>query len=155
MWSNSRAHPPKNDASSGVPFLGFDPLPLEAFRPIFQALVDSRDFYLYELDGQLAGFYKAARHLGRASHVAYMGSLAVAPVFQGRGVAHAMLSQAIDELQQSGIKRIELIVESDTARGISFYQGHGFEIEGKLRKFYKRAHESHYVDNYLMSRIFD
>jgi ribosomal protein S18 acetylase RimI-like enzyme len=138
-----------------VPFLGFDPMPIEAFQPIFRELVESRCFFAYEVAGELAGFYKASRHPGRASHVAYLGSLAVAPKFQGRGVAHAMVTEAIEELRRSGAKRIELIVESDNTRGLSFYARLGFEIEGKLRKFYKRSHESEYVDDYIMSKIFD
>lgn len=138
-----------------VQFLGFDAMPIEAFQPIFQELVESHCFYVYEAAGEIAGFYKAARHPGRASHVAYLGSLAVAPKFQGRGVGRAMVIEAVERLQQSGVKRVELIVESDNTRGINFYEQLGFEIEGKLRKFYKRAHESQYIDDYIMSKIFD
>jgi putative acetyltransferase len=138
-----------------VPFLGFDPMPLEAFTPIFRELVESRCFFVYEVAGELAGFYKVARHPGRASHVAYLGSLAVAPRFQGHGIAQAMVAQTMDELRSSGVKRVELIVESDNTRGIAFYERIGFEIEGKLRQFYKRAHESTYVDDYIMAKIFD
>jgi ribosomal protein S18 acetylase RimI-like enzyme len=138
-----------------VPFLGLDPMPIEEFQPIFRELVDSRCFFAYEVSGELAGFYKAARHPGRASHVAYLGSLAVAPKFQGLGVAQKMVTEAIEELRISGAKRVELIVESDNTRGLAFYTRLGFEIEGKLRKFYKRSHESAYVDDYIMSKIFD
>ena len=75
-----------------VPFLGYDPMPVEAFQPIFRELVESRCFFVYEVSGELAGFYKASRHPGRASHVGYLGSLAVAPKFQGLGVARALRS---------------------------------------------------------------
>ena len=138
-----------------VPYLGFDPMPIEEFQPIFRELVASRCFFGYEVSGELAGFYKACRHPGRASHVAYLGSLAVAPKFQGLGVAHTMVTEAIETLRSLGAKRVELIVESDNTRGLSFYTRLGFEIEGKLRKFYKRSHESAYVDDYIMSKIFD
>lgn len=66
-----------------------------------------------------------------------------------------MVGEAIEELCRSGAKRIELIVESDNTRGISIYTRLGFEIEGKLRKFYKRSHEPTYIDDYIMSKIFD
>ncbi|AMC33394.1 GNAT family N-acetyltransferase [Janthinobacterium sp. B9-8] len=138
-----------------IHFLGFDPMPIEAFKPIFYEFVESRCFFVYEVSGELAGFYKASRHPGRASHVAYLGSLAVAPKFQGQGIAQIMVEEAIEELCRLGAKRIELIVESDNTRGLSFYTRLGFEIEGKLRKFYKRSHESTYVDDYIMSKIFD
>jgi hypothetical protein len=42
-----------------VPFLGYDPMPIEAFQPIFRELVESRCFFVYEVSGELAGFYKA------------------------------------------------------------------------------------------------
>ena len=138
-----------------IPFLGYDPMPIEAFQPIFRALVESRCFFVYEVSGVLAGFYKAARHPGRASHVGYLGSLAVAPKFQGLGVARTMVTEAIEALRIAGAKRVELIVESDNTRGLAFYERLGFEIEGKLQKFYKRSHESAYVDDYIMSRLFD
>lgn len=85
---------------------------------------------------------KAARHPGRAGHVGYLGSLAVAPKFQGHGVArhgHAGYRRRFASQAPSGS---ELIVESDNTRGLAFYERLGFEIEGTLRKFYKRSHES-------------
>lgn len=138
-----------------VHFLGFDPMPIEAFKPIFCEFLESSSFFVYEVSGEIAGFYKASRHPGRASHVAYLGSLAVAPKFQGQGVAQIMVGEAIEALCQQGAKRVELIVESDNVRGLAFYTRLGFEIEGKLRKFYKRSHESTYIDDYMMSKIFD
>jgi ribosomal protein S18 acetylase RimI-like enzyme len=138
-----------------IPFLGYDPMPIEAFEPVFRDLVQSRCFFVYQVSGHIAGFYKASRHPGRASHVGYLGTLAVAPQFQGQGVAHAMVAEAIDALRAAGAKRIELTVESDNTRGLAFYAKLGFEVEGKLRKFYKRSHEADYVDDYVMSKLFD
>lgn len=81
--------------ASVIPFLGFDPMPIEAFEPAFRDLVQSRCFFVYEVSGHIAGFYQASRHPGQASHVAYLGTLAVAPRFPGQGVAHAMVAEAI------------------------------------------------------------
>jgi hypothetical protein len=53
-----------------APFLGYDPMQIETFRPIFEDFVASGTFYAYEVDGELAGFYKVTRFEGRASHVA-------------------------------------------------------------------------------------
>lgn len=140
---------------SVVPFLGHDPMPLETFRGVFLALVASGSFFVFEHEGELAGFYKTTRFPGRASHVVQLGTLAVAPHFQGRGVAKAMLDDAVQRLRADGVKRIELIVEGDNARGIAFYKRLGFEIEGTLKKFYKRSHQDHYVDDHVMALIFD
>lgn len=138
-----------------VRFLGYDPMPLEDFRPIYQGLLDSACFYIYERDGRTAGFYRATRYPGRVQHVACLGTLAVDPAFHGQGIAQAMVSDAIDTLKAAGVKRIELFAESDNAPALRFYEKLGFEREGTLRKFYKRAGEADYIDEYVMARLFD
>lgn len=81
-----------------LPYLTYERMPLDDFRPIYLQLLDSRCFHVWETDGEIAGFYKAARHAGRASHV----------------------------------------VE-----------------EGRLRDFYKRAGQAHYVDELVMGLLLD
>ena len=138
-----------------VPFLGYDPIPLDEFRAIYKELVDSRSFYIYEDDGRVAGFYRATRYPGRVRHVACFGTLAVDPALHGKGIAHAMVSDAIAHLKADGVKRIELYVESDNAPGLRFYKKLGFEHEGTLRKFYKRADEAEYIDDQLLALLID
>jgi putative acetyltransferase len=138
-----------------VPFLGYDPMPLDQFRPIYRELAESRSFYIYEADGRIAGFYRATRYPGRVSHVACLGTLAVDPLLHGKGIAHAMVSDGIARLVAEGVKRIELYVESDNAPGLRFYEKLGFEREGTLRKFYKRAGEADYIDDHLLALLID
>lgn len=138
---------------SVLPFLTYERMPLQDFRPIYQALVDSACFFVWEVDGRIAGFYKATRLPGRASHVVQLGTLAVDPALQGRGVAPAMIGDAIERLRAEGVRRIELFAESDNARGLRFYQKLGFVHEGTLRAFYKRAGDEHYVDEYVMGLL--
>ena len=138
-----------------VPFLGYDPMPLDEFRPIYRELVESRSFFIYEADGRVAGFYRATRYPGRVSHVACFGTLAVDPSLHGKGIAHAMVSDGIARLVAEGVKRIELYVESDNAQGLRFYEKLGFEREGTLRKFYKRAGEADYIDDHLLALLID
>ena len=138
-----------------VPFLGYDPMPLDEFRPIYKELVESRSFFIYEAEGCVAGFYRATRYPGRVSHVACFGTLAVDPSLHGKGIAHAMVSDGIARLEAEGVKRIELYVESDNAPGLRFYEKLGFEREGTLRKFYKRAGEADYIDDHLLALLID
>ena len=72
---------------------------------------------------------KVQRHLGRAAHVAYTGTLAVAPQAKGNGLARRMMQDALDRLAASGIRRVELSVEADNPRAIAFYQRFGFVHE--------------------------
>ena len=138
-----------------VPYLGYDPMPLEDFRTIYQEMVGSRRFFVYELNGRIAGFYRATRYPGRVRHVASLGTLAVDPALHGQGVALAMVSQAIDTLKAEGVKRIELCVESDNAPALRFYKKLGFQHEGTLRKFYKRADDAEAIDDHLMALLID
>ena len=88
---------------SVVPFLGFDPMPLEGFRPIYEDLLRGRNFFVYETSGRLGGFYKAWRHPGRSHHVACIACLAVNPHLQGRGVARACGGRAGDPRGRRGV----------------------------------------------------
>ncbi|WP_422089025.1 GNAT family N-acetyltransferase [Variovorax sp.] len=101
-----------------VPYLGYDPMPLEDFRAIYRQLLDGRDFFVYERDGRIAGFYRAARYPGRVRHVASLGTLAVDPALR-------------------------------------FYEKLGFEREGTLRKFYKRAGDAEAIDDHVMALLVD
>lgn len=138
---------------SVVPFLGFDPMSRADFVAVMAALVESRSFYVVELDGRIQGFYRTTRHEGRARHAAYLGTLAVAPQAHGTGLARAIVEEAIARLHAEGVLRIELMLEADNPRALKFYRKLGFELEGTLRAAYKRAGEAHYTDEYLMAKL--
>ncbi|MBE7376763.1 GNAT family N-acetyltransferase [Pseudomonas lopnurensis] len=132
-----------------LPFLGFDPMPREVFAKVFDPLFESGCFYVFEVAGTVQGFYKAQRHIGRAAHVAYLGTLAVAPEAKGHGVAHRMMADALARLHAAGISRVELTVEADNPRAIAFYERFGFDHEGTQRSAYKRAGDEGYVDELM------
>ncbi|MGK6310184.1 N-acetyltransferase family protein [Variovorax sp. DT-64] len=136
-----------------VPFLTYEPMLLDEFKVIYEELLDSGCFYLWEVDGALAGFYKATRYPGRVRHVALLGTLAVDPRRHGQGVGHAMLTDAIGRLKAEGVRRIELYAESDNTQALRFYEKLGFVHEGTLRVFCKRADEPHYVDEYVLGLL--
>ena len=138
-----------------APFLTYEPMSLDAFEVIYDELLKSGCFYLWEVEGSLAGFYKASRYPGRVRHVALLGTLAVDPRRHGQGVGHAMLTDAIERLKADGVRRIELYVESDNTQALRFYAKLGFVHEGTLREFYKRADEPHYVDEYVLGLLLE
>ena len=134
-------------------FLTFDGVDAARFGDIFRNLLESGDFFVYEVDGTVVGFCKATRLPGRSSHVMHLGPLAVSPQFHGRGYAAAMVQEVLARLGPSGVLRFELQVEADNPRGIAFYSKLGFEREGVQRKAYKRAAESEYVDEVMMVKF--
>lgn len=135
-----------------VPFLGIDPAPLAEFETEFAALLATGGFFVVEKDGHVRGFHRATRYKGRARHVATLQTLAVDPREKGSGLASAMVNEAIECLRDEGVLRVELLVEADNPRGVAFYRKLGFELEGCLRRAYKRSHESGFVDELLMGK---
>ena len=102
-------------------------MPREAFGKVFEPLF-SGSFCVFEAWAG-TGLLQVQRHLGRAAHVAYLGTLAVAPQAKGSGLARRMMQDALDRLAASGIRRVELSVEADNPRAIAFYQRFGFVHE--------------------------
>jgi putative acetyltransferase len=136
-----------------VPYLTYEPMTLEAFRPIHEELVDSGYFWVWELDGAIAGFYRATRYPGRVNHVLLLGTLAVDPARHGQGVGRTMIEDALSHFRADGIRRVELYAESDNEPALAFYRRLGFVIEGTLRDFYKRADQPHYVDEHVLGLL--
>lgn len=138
-----------------MPFLGHDPMDLAAFRAVFDALLATGAFYVVEREGQVAGFYRIVQFEGRARHVAQLGTLAVDPGYQGSGLARDMVASAIERMKALGVRRVELQVEADNARGLAFYRKLGFDQEGVQRRAYRRSSEADDVDEILMVRFLD
>lgn len=136
-----------------VRYLTYEPMDLDAFAPIFQELVRSGSFWVWEVDGRIAGFYKATRLPGRVHHVVQLGTLAVDPEIHGRGLGRAMVVDAIQHFRNEWIRRVELFAESDNLVALAFYKRLGFVHEGTLKDFYKRAHENHYVDEHVLGML--
>jgi ribosomal protein S18 acetylase RimI-like enzyme len=141
--------------SEVVPYLGYDPMSLAQFEPIYRQLLASEIFDVCEVDGRIVGFCRALRHEGRSKHAALIGPLAVDPEFKGRGVARSMMERVIATMKTNGVTRIELMAERDNPRAIAFYEKLGFQHEGTLRQAYKRASDTHYTDECLMALLLD
>lgn len=137
-----------------VPYLGIDSASLPEFEPVFTDLL-ADGLFVVEKDGKVRGFYRATRYKGRARHVAILQTLAVDPAERGSGFAAAMVGEAINCLRAEGVSRVELQVEADNPRGVSFYRKLGFELEGCLKRAYKRASDADYVDELLMAKWLD
>lgn len=142
-------------APTVVPFLAYDAMARSDFEPVYEELLSTHNFTLCLDDsGELAGFYRVTRFSGRMQHVAYLSTVAVAPRLAGTGVARSMIDAAIGRLRVASVLRFELLVESDNPRAIAFYTKLGFEVEGRQRMAYKRAHQAHFVDELMMALVF-
>ena len=108
---------------------------------------------MLERAGLVLGFCKVTRQAGRAAHVAHLSTLAVSPLVHGTGVALELVEQIAAMAGKQGILRLELTVEADNPRALSFYRKQGFEEEGRMRAAYKRAADNHFTDEILMAKL--
>ncbi|WP_377155412.1 GNAT family N-acetyltransferase [Roseateles sp. UC29_93] len=136
-----------------VPYLTYEPMELASFVPIFEELVRSGAFWIWEVDGAIGGFYRATRYPGRVSHVLLLGTLTVDPARHGQGIGRAMIDDALRHFRADGIRRVELYAEADNEQALAFYRRLGFVVEGTLRDFYKRADQAHYVDEHVLGLL--
>jgi RimJ/RimL family protein N-acetyltransferase len=135
-------------------FMSFEIMSKEDFRTIFAELTTPPStLMVFEEGGCLAGVCAVVRKQRRQAHVAYIGSLALKPKYQGKGLGLKCMQELIHDLKREGFKRIELIVEADNPRAIKFYERLGFQQEGRMRNFLKRKDEEHFVDDIYMAMI--
>ena len=76
---------------------------------------------------ELAGFAKI-RPGGseRLRHTCDLGPLYVAPEYQGKGIARALMSAVIQHAQSLGLKQMELCVDQQNTAAIRLYRACGF-----------------------------
>jgi RimJ/RimL family protein N-acetyltransferase len=134
------------------PFLSYEPMGLAAFRPIFEDLVQGACTYLLFEGTDVVGTFALRLQDHRCSHVATLGSFAMHPSFRGRGFGGHAIDAIALFARSKGVRRLELLVETDNARAIGFYEKHGFEREGILRAAFRRASDTHDTDELSMAR---
>jgi ribosomal protein S18 acetylase RimI-like enzyme len=61
--------------------------------------------------------------------------MGVAASHRGIGVGSALLRSTLDGAHARGLTRVELIVRADNEPAIALYRRHGFELEGRLRRY--------------------
>ena len=76
-------------------------------------------------------------------------------IFQHQGIGTKFLGELIDEVRKNEeIKRIELYAEADNEIALKFYKKFGFQIEGCLKKYFKRAGSNQFIDEFVSSIVF-
>ena len=135
------------------PFMSWEKVSKQDFEVCFDDLLSRDEFLAFEEDGNLLGLVTVIRGKWRKKHVASLGSLAVSPSHQNKGVGRRMMSLLIDRLRDEGIRRLELTVDSDNLAAIHLYRKLGFQQEGILREYFKRVGHPEAIDDYVMSKL--
>jgi putative acetyltransferase len=137
------------------PYMTYPVMEKDAFEPIFRELEMRDEFLAFELNGETIGFCTLSKGKGRTQHKVMIKSLGLKESHQGHGNGTKFLKALLQHLRGQGFKRVELIVEGDNERAIGFYQKMGFEIEGKLRSYFKRENQAYYIDDLYMAIVWD
>jgi putative acetyltransferase len=139
------------------PYLSFEIMSKEEFLPLFNELIKSGTLYIYEnTDGQVTATCIVRRLERRSAHTVCLTTLATNPDFQRKGIGSKFVGELIKEIRKDEqIKRIELYAEIDNEIALNFYKKLGFQVEGCLKKYYKRAQDDHFVDELVLAIIFD
>ena len=136
-------------------FMSFEKLSKEEFQPLFSNYQDEASFFKVMTETSTIGVVRLLYGTMRKAHNVQICGFSIHPHFRGQGYGKQTIHTIISMLKSQQKKRVELIVESDNPEAISLYKKCGFQKEGVLRKYYKRAHEDHYIDDYIMSYIID
>lgn len=139
------------------PYLSFEIVSKEEFAPIFDKLLQAGTLYVYEnTDAQVLATCIVRRSIRRCAHVVCLTTLATNPDFARQGVGTKFVRALIDEIRKNEeIKRIELYAEADNEIALKFYAKLGFQEEGRLKKYFKRATDDHFVDELVLAILFD
>ena len=136
------------------PYLLYEPMKIEVFKPIFDKLLENEIKYVFmDENSTPIGMFKLFPLTYRASHIAYLGGLAIHPAYAGKGFGLKMMQEVIGLANQQGYKRIELSVATENLGAIKLYKKVGFEEEGIMRKYTYLKREGRFLDELLMSYI--
>jgi L-phenylalanine/L-methionine N-acetyltransferase len=137
------------------PFLLYEFMDKDAFKPIFEDLLSKEIIYLFVENEKNIGMFKFIHQQHRNAHIAYLGGLAIHPDFAGKGYGKQMMQEIIELGKGLGIQRIELSTATGNNAAIALYQKAGFEKEGVLRKYTWLKSEGRFLDEVMMSYLYE
>lgn len=108
-----------------------NPWPLEALRHELVRNPFCRAFVAEE-GGVVAGY----AYLWVIFEQGHLINIAVAPPFRGRGLGEALLERVLREAVGQGARAVHLEVREQNAPAIALYRKHGFEVLGRVEKYY-------------------
>jgi RimJ/RimL family protein N-acetyltransferase len=133
------------------PFLLYDPMEKEIFRPIYTDLIDKKIKYVLEVTDSIVGMCKLIPQTYRNSHVLYLGGVAIAKNATGKGYGRLLMQDVIAFAKQQHYKRIELTVATHNIAAIHLYQKMGFVQEGILKNFTYLQQQNLFIDEAMMA----
>ncbi|MCE3254847.1 MAG: putative N-acetyltransferase [Rickettsiaceae bacterium] len=131
------------------PFMNYPIIEKSDFQKIWSEFFSR--LYVWKEEEEIFGIVAITKGTHRVKHIAYIEKLAINQSLNRKGLGTIFFSEVINSLAKEGITKIELNVETDNTRAISFYKKLGFEIEGTRKNALDR--EGEFIDNYSMAKI--
>jgi len=135
------------------PYLLYEMMGEETFRPIFEDLIKEEVLFLYKNGLENIGMCKLIRQKYRNEHILYLGGLAIHPDYFGKGFGKKMMQEIIDFCKKKGVSRIELSVAIHNEKAIRLYEKVGFTKEGVLKNYTYLKSKDQFIDEILMSNL--
>jgi RimJ/RimL family protein N-acetyltransferase len=111
------------------------PVPRDHMQSSFQNTLDNHRAarFVAEIDGHLVGELGVHREAG----VADLGMM-VRDGYRGRGIGSALMEACLDWSKANRAHKVTLTVFPHNAAGLALYRKHGFTVEGRLVRHWKR-----------------
>ena len=124
-----------------------DPWPMEWFKEDFNG-VDPEEptpyWFLAYYQDELAGFCGMYHNTSFAQHYCKIGTLAVSPAFQRKGIGKALMQKVLDTTKELGLDRAKLEVSTKNP-AVKLYEALGFKIEEFHEKYYDKSGDDGYI----------
>lgn len=134
-------------------YLLYEMMDSKDFQPIFDELLKDNIIYIFELDGGPKGMFKLIPYKHRASHVCYLGGVAIDSNFHNQGYGTKMMKEIIGFARERGFKRMELSTYVGNDGAIKLYEKMGFEREGIMKNYTYFKSKNEYWDEVLMAYL--
>ena len=136
---------------SANPYLTYNPMSKQDFTGIYNILLETETVFVVENEGTIIATYRLIPKTDRQAHTVYLGSFTIKKDFQGKGFGKKILEYIKVYASEQHKIRIELTVDIDNMSAIALYKKSGFDVEGQVRKSYRRTDPNVYYDEYLMA----
>lgn len=131
------------------PYMNYPVLEKSDFKEIWLDIFNR--LHLWKDGETLLGLVVISKGTYRIKHIAYIEKLAINQSLDKKGLGTIFFDEIISSLAGEGFTRIELGVEVDNNRAVSFYKKFGFEVEGIRKQLLNR--EGEFIDNYYMAKM--
>ncbi len=122
---------------------------IERYTAFVAGLREANAPRIVAVDGEVVGWCDITPDASPVrAHVGSLG-MGLLATHRGQGLGHRLLTLAIDRARDRGLERIELSVLHDNDAAGALYARHGFRIEGRRLRDWRR--DGVYRDSILMA----